>query len=57
MGVNFGQKRGRMEPLNTTALIGYSIDRFRFEKFDHQIIADIANERLDAAEKRFREQV
>ena len=57
MGRNYGQRRGRLEPLNPTPMVGYALGEthFKWEKFDHRIIADAVNERLDRAEKRFRE--
>ena len=63
MGINFGQRRPRLEPLDTNKngnqLIGYALsrDNIRFEHFDEQQVADLVNARLDIAERIIREKL
>ena len=57
MGVNYGKRRGRLEIINPTQIIGYSIGTksLKFDHIDTTKIADIVNERLDKVEQRIRE--
>jgi len=59
LGVNFGEKRGRMEPLNPSAIAGYAIGTrdIKFEHLDSSEVNEIINRRLDVVQRRFRERV
>ena len=60
MGINFGQRRNRLELLDPgksgSQLIGYTLSRnnIRFEHFDEQQVADIVNRQYDRVQERIR---
>ena len=60
MGINFGQRRNRLELLdpgkNGNQLVGYALsrDNIKFEHFDEQQVADIVNRQYDRVEERIR---
>ena len=57
MGINFGHKRPRLEPLRMpTNLMGYALSRndIKFENFDEHQVADVVNRQLDRVEARLR---
>ena len=64
MGVNYGEKRGRLEEISSgNIFIGYAIgmnnnNNSKMREFmDDEIMYDFINDQLDIVEKRFRENV
>ena len=57
MGVNYGQRRGRMEILGGVSnSIGYAlgIRKLKYSHIDEEVFYEITNRHLDRVEERFR---